>query len=311
MNTSRDFDRLTSSWLAAGPTELNDRVLEAALDEVHLTNQRRRTTVPWRTPTLSTPQRLAAAIAIVAIVGVAGLNLFRGGEVGGPTPASAPSPTTAPTPSPTTSPSATAISASRTFPQAAGPLAAGAYRAGTPFLLPNLTFDVPTEWNAWDGVKTNVISMEIASPTQAGATGAFVNFEVPVAVYADPCQTGSSVKVPNLGPTVDDFVAAVSKLPKFTVGPVTDAIVDGLPGKQFDLTNAIPSNGTGCTGQNALIHVWSTASNVGGDTLGGLRQHVIVVDVHGTRLVIEVLYTDSSGPIENDINAIIASVRFE
>ncbi len=306
MNTNRDFDRLTSSWLAAGPTQLNDRVLQAALDEVHLTKQRRRTTVPWRTPTLSTPQRLAAAIAIIAIVGVAGLNLFRGSDVGGPTPTSTPSPTT----SPTTSPSATAISASRTFPQAAGPLAAGAYRAGAPFLLPNLTFDVPTKWTAWEGVQTNVISMEIDSPTQAGATGAFVNFEVPVAVYADPCKTGSTVKVANLGPTVDDFVAAVSKLPKFTVGPVTDALVDGLPGKQFDLTNAIPSNGTGCTGQNALIHVWSTAS-VGGDTLGGLRQHVIVVDVHGTRLVIEVLYTDSNGPIENDINAIIASVRFE
>ena len=303
MNMNRDFDRLTSSWLAAGPTELNDRVLEAALDEVHLTNQRRRTTVPWRIPTLSTPQRIAAAIAIVAIVGVAGLNLFRGSDVAAPTPS--------PTTSPSTSPSATAISASRTFPGAAGPLAAGAYRAGAPFLLPNLTFDVPTKWTAWEGVQTNVISMEIDSPTQAGATGAFVNFEVPVAVYADPCQTGSSVKVPNLGPTVDDFVAALSKLPKFTVGPVTDAIVDGLPGKQFDLTNAIPSNGTGCTGPNALIHVWSTASGVGGDTLGGLRQHVIVVDVHGTRLVIEVLYTDSNGPIENDINAIIASVRFE
>lgn len=307
MNTNRDFDRLTSSWLAAGPSELNDRVLEAALDEVHLTKQRRRTTVPWRTPTLTTPQRLAAAIAIVAIVGVAGLNLFRGSDVGGPTPAPSSSPTT----SPTTSPSATAISASRTFPEVAGPLAAGAYRAGAPFRLPNLTFDVPPKWTAWGGVNANVISMEIDSPTQAGATGAFVNFEVPVAVYADPCKTGSTVKVANLGPTVDDFVAALSRLPKFKVGPVTDAIVDGLPGKQFDLTNTIPSNGTGCTGQNALIHVWSTAFNLGGDTLGGLRQHVIVVDVHGTRLVIEVLYTDSSGPIENDINAIIASVRFE
>lgn len=303
MSTNRDFDRIAAAWVAEGPAELADRVLDAALDEVHLTHQRHRLSVPWRTPTLTTPQRLAAAIAIVAIVGATGLNLFRGGDVGGSMPAS--------TPSPTPSPSATAISASRTFPRSAGPLAAGAYRAGAPFLLPNLTFDVPTEWNAWAGVLSNVISMEIASPTQAGATGAFVNFEVPVAVYADPCQTGSGVKVPNLGPTVDDFVAELSKLPKFTVGPVTDAIVGGLPGKQFDLTNAIPSNGTGCTAQNALIHVWSTGSNVGGDTLGGLRQHVIVVDVHGTRLVIEVLYTDSSGPIENDINAIIASVRFE
>jgi hypothetical protein len=302
MNTNRDFDRLTASWLAAGPAELNDRVLEAALAEVHLTKQRRRQTVPWRTPILSTPQRLAAAIAIVAIAGLAGLNLLPRSGIGAPTPT--------PTTSPTTSPSATAISTSRTFPQAAAPLAAGTYRAGAPFQLPNLTFDVPTGWNAWAGVKSGVVSMEIDSPTQAGSTGAFVNFEVPVAVYADPCKTGSTVMVPNLGATVDDFVAAVSKLPKFTVGPVTDALVDGLPSKQFDLTNAIPSNGTGCIGPNALIHVWNTG-DVGGDTLGGLRQHVIVVDVRGTRLVIEVLYTDPSSSIENDINAIIASVRFE
>jgi hypothetical protein len=313
MTTMSDFDRRAAAWLADGPSELHDRVLEAALREVHLTRQRRRWSAPWRflnMPMLTRTTASAAAL-LIAVIGVGGalyLTSNSGGSGGTPTPTPASTPST--TTSPARSPSATAISGFRTFPQAAAPLAAGTYKPGAPFQLPNLTFDVPAGWNAWTGVKTAVISIEIDSPTQAGTTAAFVNFEVPVAVYADPCQTGSTVMVPHLGPTVDDFVAALSTLPKFTVGPVTDAIVDGLPGKQFDLTNAIPPNGTGCTGKNALIHVWGTG-DVGGDTLGGLRQHVIVVDVRGTRLVIEVLYTDPSAPVENDINAIIASVRFE
>jgi hypothetical protein len=309
MSARHDFDRITSGWIAEGPTELNDRVLQAALDEVHVTNQRRRLAGPWRAPALNTPLRLAAAIAILAVVGMAGLNLFRGGGVGGPTSTPFASPTAVPS---ATLPSSAPASAARSFPTQQSPLTAGIYRAGSPFVLPNLTFDVPTEWNAWAGVTTNAISLEIDSATQTGSTGAFVNFEVPIAVYADPCKTGDRVNVPNLGPTVDDFVTAVSRLPKFTAGPVTDTLVDGLPGKQFDLTNIIPADNAGCTSaQNSVIHVWDTNAGFGGDTLGGLRQHVVVVDVQGTRFVVDVLYTDPSRPIENDVNAIIASIHFE
>lgn len=74
MSTNRDFDRIAAGWLAEGPTELNDRVLDAALDEVHLTSQRRRAAAPWRTSTMPMHLRLAAAIAIVAVVGFAGVN---------------------------------------------------------------------------------------------------------------------------------------------------------------------------------------------------------------------------------------------
>ena len=41
MNTNADFDRIAQSWLQDGPTELPDRSLQAALDEVHVTSQRR------------------------------------------------------------------------------------------------------------------------------------------------------------------------------------------------------------------------------------------------------------------------------
>jgi hypothetical protein len=105
MSTNRDFDRIAGAWLAEGPSELADRVLDAALDEVHLTHQRRRPTVPWRIRTMNTPLRFAAAIAIIAVVGYVGLTLFnpRGGGPGG-VPSPTPTPTVTPAPSPTPAP---------------------------------------------------------------------------------------------------------------------------------------------------------------------------------------------------------------
>ena len=48
MNGNTDFDRLAQAWLPDGPTEMPDRALQAALDEVHVTPQRR-FGAAWRT----------------------------------------------------------------------------------------------------------------------------------------------------------------------------------------------------------------------------------------------------------------------
>src|SRR4029079_9189180 len=69
------------AWLAEGPTELSDRVLQAALDEAHLSRRRRGLRRPWRW-FMSVPGRaVAVALAAVAVL-VAGLLLVSGG--GGP-----------------------------------------------------------------------------------------------------------------------------------------------------------------------------------------------------------------------------------
>jgi len=110
MSTQRDFDRTAQAWLAEGPSELADRVLDAALDEVHLTNQRRRlAALPWRTFSLNTPLRVAAGIAIVAVLGFAALSfLGRGPGYGG---APTPGPTSVPSSTAATSPAATSLGA--------------------------------------------------------------------------------------------------------------------------------------------------------------------------------------------------------
>jgi hypothetical protein len=305
MSTKRDFDRVASSWLATGPTELNDRVLQIALAEVHLTNQRRRRPAAWRFTNMPmfTRATASAAALLIAVVGVGGAVYLTShpASSGGKT-----TPTPASTPPGTTSPSATDGSAYHSFETATGRLG-GAYRADAPFPLPNLTFEVPTGWSKYSGISANVLSMVIDSPTEAGNHAAFVNFSVPTAVYADPCKA-RSVEVRDLGPTADDFIAALSKLPKLTVGPDTNVNVDGLPAKEFDLT---APGAAGCTTASGLIQVWNNGFDVGGATLPGLTQHVIVVEVSGTRLVVEVLYADPDRPFDDDINAIISSIRFE
>lgn len=110
MSTRPDFDRHASDWLADGPTELADRVLDAALREVHLTRQRRRWSAPWRASLMSLRLSAAALIAIIAVAGVVAFNMLGNGGV-----------ETRPTPLPTTLPSATSAPAAVPSPTR-GPL---------------------------------------------------------------------------------------------------------------------------------------------------------------------------------------------
>jgi hypothetical protein len=99
MTTNSDFDRHASAWLADGPTELADRVLDAALREVHLTPQRRRWSAPWRATLMSLRLGAAALIVLVAVVGILAFTM-RGNGVGPPA---------GPSPSPTTQPTSIAV----------------------------------------------------------------------------------------------------------------------------------------------------------------------------------------------------------
>ncbi|HYN69940.1 MAG TPA: hypothetical protein VEX41_07005 [Candidatus Eisenbacteria bacterium] len=100
MTTSRDFDRIATAWLAEGPSELADRVLDDALAEVHLTHQRRGRFAPWRYPPMNAFSRVAAAVLVAALaLGGAVYLLGRSTpSVGGPTapPSVSPSPPPAP-----------------------------------------------------------------------------------------------------------------------------------------------------------------------------------------------------------------------
>jgi hypothetical protein len=109
MSNKRDFEPIARAFMAGGPTQLADRVLESSLAEVHHTGQRRvLLRAPWRTPVMNIYAKLAAAAVVVVAVGALGVWFLSPGSalapVGAP-PASSVSPSASPTPSPTPEPS--------------------------------------------------------------------------------------------------------------------------------------------------------------------------------------------------------------
>ncbi len=106
MSTDREVTRIVRSWLEEGVTALPDRVLDAVLDQVPATRQRRAWWPARRFAQMNTFAKIAMAAAAVVALAVIGLNVMpRNGTVGGvggpvatPAPtASAPSPSPSPT----------------------------------------------------------------------------------------------------------------------------------------------------------------------------------------------------------------------
>jgi hypothetical protein len=238
MTTDRDFDRIALAWLADGPEELPDRVVDAVVDEIHVTPQRHALRVPWRFPSMTTPARVAAA-AVIGVLAIGGALLVLrpgGSNVGGPVPT--PSPTASPTPSPSP------------IVLVEGPLAAGSY-VTTPFDESvgslgvceydtqagctedpaddtiRISFTVP---EGWAGTPLSIVkSIWLAVEGQAAPAGAWLDFERGGWLYADPCGGTPPPTIP-VGPTVADFANALADHPKLDVTTPVDVTLAGYRG---------------------------------------------------------------------------------
>jgi len=107
MTDQRELDRLLGAFFVEGSDELADRVIDAALDQIDHTRQRRAVRMPRRFSTMNMLTRLAAA-AVIGVLAVGGtLYLVQRGQpaVGGPSPtpgvSSSPSQPAVGSPSPT------------------------------------------------------------------------------------------------------------------------------------------------------------------------------------------------------------------
>jgi hypothetical protein len=135
MTDQRELDRLLDAFFVEGTNELADRVIDAALDQIDHTQQRRVERVPWRFPTMTMPSRLAAA-AVIGVLAVGGaLILMRPSQstIGGPSPTPEVSSRSTQPASPSTNPSASAVAPSVVPPRAATWTATGNMTQGRRF----------------------------------------------------------------------------------------------------------------------------------------------------------------------------------
>ena len=146
MITDPDVTRAVRSWLDEDADRLPERVLDAVLEQVPSTPQRRPWWPPRRLIDMTSKFQLAAVVATVALVAVVGLQLLPAiGGLGGPAPT--PLPTASPTSSP--GPSSTPMALEPIMAGVTKPLAPGTYRVGSPFTVP---FTIGLPGSGWTAV---------------------------------------------------------------------------------------------------------------------------------------------------------------
>ena len=230
MSTDRDTTRIVRSWLEEGVTALPDRVLDAVLDQVPATSQRR----PWwsarRIKEMNNVWKLAIAAAAVVVVTIVGINLLPGNGriVAGPLPS--PTPTPSPTPAPSPS-KASNVNVTGLFVPGA------TYEIEDPCcVVPGrMTFTIPAPGSGW------------YAPLEAWRVGKNVTggsdlFDVYMTphfvdnVYTGGCHWKGTALVPAVGPTVDDLAIALHALAGPGASPPTPVTVGGHPGMKVELS---------------------------------------------------------------------------
>lgn len=308
MNATSDFDRRASAWLADGPTELSDRVLDAALREVHVTRQRRGLATLLRFPRADRflGMQAAALVAVVLIAGAVVLIAPRLG-IGGPSPmpdrTPSPAPSTTVPPSPTTVPPSPSPGPTPRVPGST--IASDGLRltAGVRYVLPdfepafsftgsNILFGIDGQAFAWfEHVASPATGLGVIQPRTAFAEGGATE-PVPADIVGWFQERGDLV---------------ISSVTAVTLGSVEGTLLEGtVPGDAFSnaggAINVLCPNATGCN--------YESGGSIGYEP--GHHVLILVTIVAGTPVTAMATAPEAAWPdIGADLDAFLRSFRFQ
>ncbi|HEX6656322.1 MAG TPA: hypothetical protein VF153_08935 [Candidatus Limnocylindria bacterium] len=287
MNADRDETRIVRSWLEGGATQLPDRVLDAVLDQLPKTTQRRHSWLARRFPTMnSNAFRFGiAGLAVVAVI-LLGARFLSPSNRGGP-----------PAPMPTPTPIATPVPLSGSVSD----LTAGVHRAGEPFLLP-VTATLPAGWQGHVGGPYFVDLF----PKGSAVDGLF--FLIFDKVSADPCDSTKGM-VDVRSTKVAGLVTALSDMPGIEVSDVVDSSLGGYSGTRLTIT--APTSFKGCTLPPDGYVLWELPLGARISLSEGEQAHIWVLNVDGSRLVVLLQDQDLTATQRTEAQAILASVHIE
>jgi hypothetical protein len=309
MSTDRDVTRIVRSWLEEGRTALPDRVLDAVLDQLPATPQRRAWWPVRRLNEMNNALKFAIAAAAVVVVALVGINLLpRSGGLGGP----GPSPTPSPTPTQILSPS----SASNVN------FAGGSYAPGTTYVIEDPCCVTPTRMTFTMPVAGWYAPLEAwrIGKNVTGGSDVFDLYVTPYFVdnvYTGGCHWRGTELDPPVGPTVDDLATALIAQAGPGASPPASVTVGGHAGKKVELSIPSGLDVTTCDsdGDYPIFGRFVSDRGYGAQPYThGVGQHntFYIIDVDGTRQVIDAMYlpgTSAADRAEQD--QIVASIRLE
>ena len=291
MSTNRDVDRIVRSWMDEGVRALPDRVLDAVLDQLPMTPQRR---PRWSVRRLSEMHSLAklafpaSVVGIVAILAIVGINLlFSPGLTGeAPSPRATPG-LTGEAPSPRATPSPQLIPMS-------GELAQGRYfvQLGTRV---SVFLTVPAGWTSSEaGLTIGLGSVNRPSLTVRGGG---------IYLASDVC--ASEVTLVQVA-TVEGLVTALVNQAGVQRSGPDDLVLGGYRAKRF-----VISPNPVCPGPEGKL-IWAEGGGGVFWVLEGGTGTIYVVDVGGEDPLV-ITTSDRAGSAEDraQLDAIIASIEIK
>ena len=277
MTRDTDFIEFLEEYLDdhEGRTPLPDEARDAIRAELPSIHQRPAWWPGWRSFDMNSTTKISLAVAAVAVAAVLGFSYLTNAKVGGPDPSNL---------APTQTPTPLALYSGSNF-------AAGTYVIGAPFPV-RVTLAIPDGWRSWIS-DANVAGLIVDNGVGDGASGWGPAFWIVQNVYADPCEVASALS-PQLGPSVDDLVSALTSLPGYEATAPTDVTVSGFAGVEFELT--APEYGDECRNHRT----WSTHSDPR-QMLPGETNRIQILDVDGVRLVVTMVEYAHTTEFEQDL----------
>jgi hypothetical protein len=306
MHTDRDMTRIVRSWMDEGATALPERVLDAVLDQVPTTPQRRSWWPSRRSTDMNSTLKVALGAVAVIVIALVGFNLLpRSGEVGGQAVPSATSiPTEAPLATDTTSASQ---SAAASLPS--GPMQPGTYRIDDPAdtAVP-FTVTVPA---GWSGRSDGYVHKNADSPGELGLSPFNVTH-----VYTDACDSEGTLT--EIGPTVDDLLQALADQAGSDASTPEDVTLGGYAAKRVDMSIPADLDMSTCRAPDILIQIWADPAETSFFAIPVEDEPrvfpVYIADVDGQRAVFLAGNAPNAVSSPSDIaelDAIIASIEFQ
>jgi hypothetical protein len=168
-----------------------------------------------------------------------------------------------------------------------------------------VTVDVPDGWSGFGA------GIWLTGPGNGPPDGAGLLFARGAWLLSDPCKY-IATDVP-VGPTVADFVDAVAAHPVLDTTAPVDVTLAGYSGKYFDLQ--VPADISNCetepgnSSSGPIYRPWEPGIYAQGP---GQRWHLWVLDVDGTRVLVQSMDFEATSPNDRDeLQAIVDSIKIE